>query len=353
MNLGIIAITPRGADLARAIGQQFPEAEIFLPDKFRREDSCRYFDISLSELRPELFVEADGLLCIMATGIVVRLLAPHLRGKEHDPAVVVMDEAGRFAVSLLSGHLGGANELAVRVALASGGQAVVTTATDVNDLPAWDDLARREDLAVEPLSGIKIFNAFLLERRPVGLVDRQNRVAPYFSDIPTVHLARNFADPLLNEVAGKVFVTHRHIPDPDRHGPLLLLRPRDLIVGIGCNRGTSAKEIEEAVTSVMEEAFLAPASIRSLATVAAKWDEAGLAEFAENRKLSIDFHSAEELNRVEGVSPPSDHALEAVGAKGVCEPAALLSARGGPLLVAKKKRGNVTVAVAEIGEEEG
>jgi len=353
MNLGIVAITPRGADLARFIGRQFPEAEIFLPEKFRRDDTCRYFDVPLGDLLPELFAEADGLICIMATGIVIRLLAPHLRGKEHDPAVVVMDEAGQFAVSLLSGHLGGANELAVRVALASGGQAVVTTATDVNDLPAWDDLARREDLAIQPLSQIKIFNTLLLEKRPIGLVDRQNRVAPYFSEIPAVRLARNFADPLLNEVSGKVFVTHRHIPDPESHEPLLLLRPRDLVVGIGCNRGTSAEEIEQVVKTVMEEAFLAPASIRSLATVAAKWDEAGLEQFAQSRNLSIDFHSAEELNRVEGISPPSPHALEAVGAKGVCEPAALLSARGGPLLVAKKKRGNVTVAVAEIGDGEG
>lgn len=348
MKTAIIAVTGGGADLARRLAESMPESEVFLPEKFRRDDACNYFSAPLGDVLPELFAEAGGLVCLMATGIVVRLLAPHLRGKDRDPGVVVADEEGRFAISLLSGHLGGANELAGRVAAATGGQAVITTATDVNELPAWDDVARRENMAVEPLENIRILNSLLIEGRPIALVDRRQRVAPYFTDVPSVRRARNFIDTAVDSAVGRVFVTHRFVPQPERHGALLLLRPRDLVVGLGCNRGTSSEEIADAIEKVMSEAFLSTSSIRCLATIAAKRDEQGINDYASFAGLPLEYHAAAALNMVEGSSPPSGHALRAVGVSGVCEPAAILSARNGRLLVRKQKHGNVTVAVAEL-----
>ena len=116
MTLAIIAITSGGALLARRLHQQVVEAELWLPDRFRRADDAHYFDEKPAELLPRLFLRVDGLICIMATGIVVRLLGAQLQGKDRDAAVVVCDEKGQFAISLLSGHLGGANELAAEVA---------------------------------------------------------------------------------------------------------------------------------------------------------------------------------------------------------------------------------------------
>jgi len=344
----IIAVTGGGAELARRLAESMPESEVFLPEKFRRDDACHYFSAPLGEILPELFAETDGLVCLMATGIVVRLLAPHLRGKDRDPGVVVADEEGRFAISLLSGHLGGGNELAGRVAAATGGQAVITTATDVNELPAWDDVARRENMAVEPLENIRILNSLLIEGRPIALVDRRQRVAAYFIGVPSVRPVRNFIDPAVDSAAGRVFVTHRLVPHSERHGALLLLRPRDLVVGLGCNRGTSSEEIAEAIEKVMSEAFLSTSSIRCLTTIAAKRDEQGINDYASCAGLPLEYHAAAVLNRVKGSSPPSGHALRAVGTSGVCEPAAILSARDGRLLVRKQKHGNVTVAVAEL-----
>ena len=111
MKLAIVAITSRGAQLARRLGVKFPEARVFLPEKFRVDDRGDYFDKPLAIWLPDLFREVEQLICIMATGIVVRILGRELKGKDRDPAVVVMDEAGQFAISLLSGHLGGANDL--------------------------------------------------------------------------------------------------------------------------------------------------------------------------------------------------------------------------------------------------
>ncbi len=349
--LTIVAITPGGASLARRLARGLPEAEVFLPQRFRRNDGLRYFAEPLGELLPRLFTEGRALACIMATGIVVRVLGPHLQGKDLDPAVVVLDEAGHYAVSLLAGHLGGANELARKLARFTGGRPVITTATDVNGLPAWDDVARREGLSVEPLENIRRLNNLLLQGGRILLVDRQKRVARYFEEVPGVSTAPNFAEAMRSEAEARVFVTHRYIPHLEGRDDLLALRPRDLVVGVGCNRGTPLEEIEAAVIDELQKAFLSPKSIACLATISQKADEEGLVGFAGKYRLSLEFHTAEALNRLEPPSGVSPHALSAVGARGVCEPAALLSSGAASLLVTKKRRGNVTVAVAEKAEK--
>lgn len=348
MTLAIIAITSGGAVLARHLHAAVEGAELWLPEKFRRSDDASYFAEPLAELLPQLFARVDGLVCIMASGIVVRLLAPHLCGKERDAAVVVCDEKGEFAVSLLSGHLGGANELAGEVAEILGGQGVITTATDVNRLPAFDEVARRNNMAVEPLERIKLLNGLLLEERPIALVDADGAVAAAYSDTPAVSVARSFATALQQQTDGYVFVSNRYLRQLETQPNLLALRPRNLAVGIGCNRGTSAAEIESVVCQTLQHAFLAFASIGVLASIDAKQDEAGLLEFAENHRLPLQFYSAGQLNATDTPTPASAYVQQAVGAKGVCEPAALLASAAGRLLVKKKKNGNVTVAVAEM-----
>lgn len=347
MTLAIVAITPGGADLARRLGECLPEAEVHLPERFRRDDRCRYFDGPAASALPRLFARCEGLVCIMATGIVVRVLAPHLKGKEQDPAVVVCDEAGRHAISLLSGHLGGANELARQVAAACGAQAVITTATDVNGLPAWDEVARVEGLPLEPLRAIRRLNSLLLEGGRIALIDPRGRIAPRYAEVSSVRCAASLADAQQAGAEGTVWVTNQSVSDLKERDNLLLLHPKNLVVGIGCNRGTPAAEIEAAVMETLAEASLSPLSLTAVATIVEKADEAGISAFARGFNLPLEYHAAEALNGVNAPSAPSAHALAAVGAKGVCEPAALLSAGGGPLLVGKQKRGNVTVAVAE------
>ncbi len=348
MKLAIVAITSGGVQLARRLGSQLPEARVYLPEKFRGRDDCDYFDKPLAIFFPQLFAEVEQLICIMATGIVVRILGSELQGKDKDPAIVVMDEAGQFAISLLSGHLGGANDLARRLAQVAGATAVITTATDVNNLPAWDQAARDAGLQVEPVAHLKTLNRLLLDGSKIALVDRRRRIAGTFSAVPGVTLYDNFSAAIRSNADGLVFVTHRFLPHLQDQPEMLALRPLDLVVGIGCNRGTSAEEIEQAVRSKLKQSFLAFASIGCVASIDAKQDEVGLLEFAKRNKLPLQFHSAEQLNKVEMQSPISFHAQKAVGAKGVCEPAALLSAGLGDLLIRKQKIGNLTLAVAEI-----
>jgi len=351
MTLAIIAITSGGASLARHLHSQAAEAELWLPEKFRRSDSANYYPEKLADLLPQLFARVDGLVCIMATGIVVRLLAPHIKSKDQDAAVVICDEAGQFAISLLSGHLGGANELADEIAEILGAQSVITTATDVNRLPAFDEVARQNNMAVEPLARIKLLNSLLLEQKPIALVDAEGSVAAAYQDLSFVTAARSFAIALQQDADGFVFVSNRYLRQLETQDNLLALRPRNLVVGIGCNRDTPASEIEAAVREILQNAFLAFASVGALASIDAKQDEAGLLAFAEKYRLPLKFYNAAELNAIEAPTPASAYVQQAVGAKGVCEPAALKASAGGRLLVKKKKSGNVTVAVAEMGRQ--
>ena len=351
MTLAIIAITTGGASLARRLHDQVEEAELWLPEKFRQTDRANYYSEKLAVLLPQLFARVDGLVCIMASGIVVRLLAPHLKTKDQDAAVVVCDEAGQHAISLLSGHLGGANELATEVAEILGGQAVITTATDVNHLPAFDEVARNCNMVVEPLTRIKLLNSLLLDQQPIVLADSEGFVAAAYQKISSVIIVRSFATALDQTAEGFVFVSNRYLPQLNEQSNLLALRPRNLAVGIGCNRDTTADEIEMVVHQTLRDSFLAFASIGVIASIDAKQYEVGLLKFVEHNRLPLHFYSAGELNAISTPTPASDYVQQAVGAKGVCEPAAVLAASGGRLLVKKKKSGNVTVAVAEMSQE--
>lgn len=348
MSLAICAITAGGAALARRLGSLLPEAEIWLPETLRADDSCHYSTVGMATLLPQLYSRGRGLICIMATGIVVRSLAPQLRGKALDPAVIVLDEAGQFAISLLAGHLGGANALTRQVAALLGAIPVITTATDVNGLCAWDEAARLAGLAVEPLTRIRTLNSLLLQGETIALVDPEGYIAGAFASAPGIVLVPDCSAAERTGAAGRVLVTERLIPRLGEQENLLLLRPRRLVLGIGCNRHTRKDEIAQAVAEVLNDAGLALLAVGRIATIAAKGDEAGLLAFAEELRLPLTTYSREELNSVRGPSPPSAPALAAVGALGVCEPAALLAAEGGPLLIPKQKCGQVTVAVARL-----
>ena len=347
MKLAIISLTGRSVLLARDLGQALPEAEVYVPSRFSLPDDQHVYSEPVTKLLPRLFSRVDGLVCIMATGIVVRVLAPYLRGKEIDPAVCVMDEAGDNVISLLSGHLGGANDLARDIATICGGRPVITTATDVNDLPAWDDVARREGLSIVPLKNVRRLNSLLLEHESIILVDRQQTISHYYSELQNVQLLENLVEAMRSPAKGYVFVTHVQNPEWAECDNILVLHPKNLVVGIGCNRGKDSAEIENVVAEIFSLLNLSLQSIACLATIEAKADEVGLLDYAARLGLPINFHSADELNRIEVPSPPSKHVLAAVGAAGVCEPAALLSSNNGSLLLEKQKCGNVTIAITE------
>lgn len=351
MRVAIVAITRNGALLGRKLAENLNGAQLYVSSRYAGQagKGKRVFEPGeLRGLLVSLWNEVDGFVLIMATGIVVRMIAPLLESKQSDPAVVSMDDAGRFSISLLSGHLGGANELAERCAFLSGARAVITTATDANDLPSFDMLAKEQGWVIEDISCVKTLNRLLLDDEEIAVVDPGGKTRCWFHGRGKLSFHDTFAEAMDSPARGFLFVTNRHLPPQAQPDNLLVLRPRNLVLGIGCNRGTSVDEIDAFVNAQLKRMFVSLKSVHCIASAAAKRDEEGLIAFAGRYEIPLEFFESEELNGVTCPTPPSEHALAAIGAAGVAEPSALLASGGGRLLLKKVKSENVTLAVAEM-----
>ncbi|MHB1227814.1 MAG: cobalt-precorrin 5A hydrolase [Desulfurivibrionaceae bacterium] len=318
MKIGILAITTGGKRLAAELAEKMPEALVLPPAD------------GVAQALAEHWQELDGFVCIMATGIVVRGIAPLLQGKESDPCVVVLDEKGRHAVSLLSGHLGGGNHLAHQVAALLGGEAVITTASDTLGLAPLDLWAREQNLVCESKEGLIQASARLVNTGSLRI----------YAEVAIPSLPQGLLAVPGPEQADIVVTSH--LGD---YGPAVVFHPKNLVVGVGCNRGVPVAELRQACEELFAGENLSQMSIRNLASIDVKQDEVGLLAFAEELAVGVDFFSKDELNRVENVAV-SEAALRNVGAIGVAEPAALFSAQSNDLLVGKRKWRNVTMAVA-------
>ncbi len=395
MSIAIIAITGHGVSLALQLQTKLPGSTCYAPHRhsFALAMGAVGFE-RLGGVFPSLWSEHRALVCIMATGIAVRLIAPLVRHKTTDPAVVVLDERGHFVISLLSGHLGGANRLAREIAGLTGGQPVITTASDVRERPALDLLARDAGLDIENIGVLSRVARAVLEDEPIWVHDPDNRMFPLLPDDPELfipwpdagHAGASVSLPSPSFVGGEglgdgrargasVSLRHELSLEARERGPgarsrrpravcpcvgvwvsergapassgvrWLELRPRNLVVGIGCNRGTTAGEILGLIENTFEAEGLARRSIRGLASIDLKSDEQGLLEAAEALDRPIRFFSKEEIGRV-AVPNPSQQVANHIGVESVCEATALLSAQSAVLIVPKKKSKNATLAVS-------
>jgi cobalt-precorrin 5A hydrolase len=267
----------------------------------------------------------------MATGIVVRAIAPLLGDKTTDPCVVVLDEKGRHAISLLAGHIGGGNALARKVAGLLGGTPVITTASDTLDLVALDLWAREQQLVAPSRKELTALSTLLVNQGHLSL----------YADVPVVSLPKGLTQV---DAPGQADCIVSHLTDIAENCPVF--RSRNLVVGIGCNRGTPAQEFEVALAELFHDLQYSRASIRNLASIDKKNDEIGLLQFADENGLQIDFFASSTINTLTHLET-SFAAMQAVGAIGVAEPTALLSAQSNHLLSRKRKWKNVTMAVAQ------
>ncbi len=341
MKLAIFALTREGSELGRRL-RGLLDGELYLPRKFAREGE-RGFE-KLREAIADTFGRYEALVLIMAAGAAVRLIAPHLKGKGEDPGVVVLDEKGRFAVSLLGGHSRGANELARKIAFLLGARPVITTSSDINEIPPIDLLGKKFGWELEnPESSASVISA-ILNGEEVGVYQDAGEESWREGLPPNVRIFGSLEELRRAKPKAAILITEK-VAEGLSH-TVLIFRPKNLVVGIGLHRGVGASEIEEAVLRVLREHGLSPRSIRNLATVRGR-EEPGLLEFARKYKLPIESFSLEELK---SLNPPSRSAARrSLGVPGVCEPAALLSS-GGRLLVPKVKFKDIALAVARAEE---
>ena len=316
LRAAVFCFSDRGTALAERIAGLFPGARTVRP----RGD--------LAARTAECFRECDALIFVGAAGIAVRAIAPHVAAKTADPAVIVADDCGRHVVSLLSGHIGGANRLTRQIAARIGAEPVVTTATDVNQRFSIDEWAARRGLSIESMDAAKRFSAEILRRD-----------LPLTGDFPVDGPLPAGVFPGAEGDVGAAISCYRKHP----FAVTALLSPRIVHLGIGCKRGAGA----EAIAAAVDGLNLAPGAIVRAASIDVKAHEPGLLAFCRARGIEIRFYSAAELSAAEGEFTPSEFVKKTVGVDNVCERAAAVSAGPGAKIFIRKTRGDgVTVAAA-------
>ncbi|MEG1205908.1 MAG: cobalamin biosynthesis protein [Angelakisella sp.] len=326
MTLALIAFTRSGCVLGEklaALLTSIGHVAVFSPCTGTHK-------VDLQQWTFQNFHTADGLIFIGATGIAVRAVAGHLVAKTSDPAIVVLDDNARFVIPLLSGHLGGANELALSLADLLDAQAVITTATDGNGVFAVDSWAKKQGLHIANPKQIKTISAKLLAGDRVRL----------YSDFPiSGRLPEGIT--VVTEGQYDLCITLRTDTDPSA----LHLIPPIATVGIGCRRGTGLAQIEVAYEQLLAQGHIHAAAICSAASISLKANEPGLLAFCEAHCLPLHIFSAQQLNGATGEFTASKFVQETTGTDNVCERSAVL-ASGGRLHLHKNAENGITMALA-------
>lgn len=352
----LIAITKHGVELARNLHTKFQQTDLYYMSKFERGDedlrNISLFEGNVRMLLPSLFKTYKGIIMIVSLGAVVRMIAPLLKDKKTDPAVVVIDDKGQHVISVLSGHLGGANELTNEIAELLQATPVITTASDVQKTIPVDLFGSKFGWVWESAEKLTPVSASVVNEEQVAVVQESGEKKWWNYDRPlpeTIKVYQTIEEALQAKPNAALVVTHRNLKENEKQilNNGVLYRPKVIVIGMGCNRGTSAEEIEQVIFETLNELDYSIKSVKAICSIDLKKDEEGLLAVAQKYNWEFTCYPADELNQIE-MSAPSDTVFKYTGAYGVSEPAALLYSGAEKLSLIKKKSGNVTISVAII-----
>jgi len=349
--LAIHAITKHGFVLAQSLQVAFPDSTLFVSNKICQEQSPGIIPVKLplGPLLEEVFPAFETHVFIISVGAVVRMIAPHLKDKKQDPAVVCIDDAGQFAICLLSGHVGGGNRETLKIAKALDCQPVITTASDVQGTLTVDILGRELGWVLEdPDHNVTTGCAAVVNEQPVLII--QETGEPDFWPLkkawpPGVSYTRDLETVDPRNWEKLLIVSDRSIPElyPLLYSKAIVFRPASLWIGIGCDRDTPYELLRRGLDAFLKEFQLSARCIAGIASVDVKSDEPGLLRLCEDFKKSLTFFPASELDQVTAIQSPSVKVLEHVGTRSVSEAACLLASGASELLVPKQKYGEAAI----------
>ena len=333
MKIALLSVTGQGRQLSRELSGLLTEYEVQRFCYYRHTDETAAAFQNITEQTERIFSEFSALIFICACGIAVRSIAPYLKSKASDPAVLVIDDTGKFVISLLSGHLGGANALTESIAEKLHAVPVITTATDTGKKFSPDSFASANDLIITDLSAVKEIASAVLNGEKIG----------FYSD----YAYQNKPGILIENQNCRTGICITANPEHKPFPVTLLLIPRNLVLGIGCKKGTSAGQISETVRKALNSVQIPENRICAVASIDLKKEEAGLLEFCQNRNLPFFTYSAEILASAEGEFTASEFVRNITGTDNICERSAVIHSHG--KLILRKYAGNgVTVALAEF-----
>ena len=300
--MAIVCFTPQGKDLAEKLQKELPKPFM----EVNWEIDFIYKPVPFKQWMKDHFSSLDALIFIGAMGIVVRDMAPCLKSKLTDPAVVVLDEKGQFVISVLSGHIGGANELTHQLAHFLGAIPVVTTSSDVNGKIAIDLFAKKNQLVITSMKQAKLCASDIVSGYPVSFTCA-GKVKGKIPKELSAHAGENIFDVMVSPFQSAPKEKQLH------------LIPKAFVIGIGCKKGTSLATIESRVKEELDKKNIDIRSVKGMTSIDLKKDEEGLLEFAKKRKIPLHFYSAGELSCLEGNFTPSTFVNSITGVDNVCE----------------------------------
>ena len=359
----IIALTRNGARMAKSLAASIDgEATLFLDRRFHQEGDpesgrAEVFDLPLRPVVERAFAEYSHLVLFLSAGASIRLLAPLLKSKQVDPAVVCVDDAGDFCVSLISGHVGGADRLAEEVAKQLGARAVITSASHASGTLAVDLLGREFDWQLEADStSVTRASAAVVNGQPVGVWQGAGESGwwPLETPLPeNITVYETLDDLAASACAAALIITDQTEPLDTLLADKITVvyRPKSLEIGMGCRRGVPVEELESLLTDTFLENGLSVKCLSGISSAEIKRGEPGLEQLAERHGASLTFYQGDELNNVfeihpEAITSKSERARGLVGVWGVAEPSALLASEANNLVVTRKNTNRATIAVA-------
>jgi len=347
--IAVLAITKNGIEMSLKLKEHFSNFEIFAPIKFSDNDEkIQWYDDSTSAKIVELFKNNDGVICLFSLGAVIRLLAPHIKDKKTDPAVIVIDDNADFVISVLSGHLGGANELSNEIAKSIGATPVITTAADVNKTIAVDLVGKEFGWKIQDDSNVTRISAFMVNKEKIGIFQNTGEKKWWKRKIPeNITFFSNIEDMKNSDSKGYLLITNDEINDEDLMKNSVIYRVPSLVIGIGLHWDTPKETIMNGVSETLKKFDLNQNEIARFVSIKKDKDVVGLIELGEEMNIPVEYIDREELATI--TTPNPSKTVQAFEGTASVSEAAAIKSSGGKLIVEKQKfPPNLTVAIARI-----
>ena len=344
-NVSVLAITKNGVNIGGKLKELFPNWNIFAPSKLSNENkSITWYSEPTSDKIIELFKNSNALICLFSLGAVIRLIAPHLKDKKTDPAVIVIDDKMTFVISVLSGHIGGANELTQEISEKLNALPVITTAADVNKTIVVDLVGRQFGWKIDDETTVTKISAHMVNSEPIG-VFQQTGNTKWYKELPKNVTIYDNLEELKKSNSKAHLIISDAIIDNELAQESVIYRPQSLVIGIGLHWDTTKDTIREGIEDCLEKFNLSSKCIAKLVSIKKPEDVQGLIDLGKEMKIPVEYVDREELAEI--ITPNPSSTVKAFEGTASVSEAAAIKVSNGKLIVEKQKfPPNLTIAIA-------
>ena len=333
MNIGVFSFTEKGGEL----GDRIKTLDKYKVEHFRNSE----IEGGIKSIVEKSMENYDALVFISATGIAIRYFAPYIVHKAKDPAIISIDDLGNFTISLISGHIGGGNEITLEIARHIGSIPIISTASDIRGFEALDLFAKKNSYLIEDKRNLTRIMAKMVNEKNIGFYSEEEVIINY----PHLNIIQDLNDiGNVEEVEALIIITSKKVY-LKLDIPHIILRPRNINIGIGCKKGISGEKIRQAIEESLDILNLSNKSIKEMATVELKKHEQGIIYVSKHYDCPLRIYTIEELQEVESLFEGSQFVKDTIGVSSVSEPCAYLL--GGEIHLGKSKHNGITISIAK------